>query len=54
MTISKNRYMNYLKVQKSGTINMFGYDREIQANYNECYKHFVDNKSETDFVEVEE
>ena len=51
--ISKARFMNYLKVQRSGKRNMFGYDLAIQKNYSACFKHFVDCKSEEDFKEVE-
>ena len=44
--ISKIRWKNYLKVQKSGKRNMYGYDMEIQNNYDEVYKHFEENKKE--------
>lgn len=48
-TISKTRFMSYLKVQESGTMNMFGYDITIQENYSEAYEHFVTNKNEESF-----
>lgn len=47
--ISKKRFENYLKVQKSGKINMFGYDFDIQHNYSNCFKHFITEKQEEDF-----
>lgn len=49
-SISKSRFLNYLKVQKSGRINMFGYDISIQKNYENCYKWFIDEKKEGDFI----
>jgi hypothetical protein len=49
MGVSKSRFMNYLKVQKSGKRNMFGYDFTVQKNYSALTKHFVDEKREEDF-----
>jgi hypothetical protein len=47
-TISKIRFMRYLKIQKSGKYNMFGLDRTIQHNnnYDLAYNHFVILKQE--------
>lgn len=47
--ISKTRFLNYLKIQKSGKINMYGYDFEIQKNYEKLYNHFITDKKEEDF-----
>ena len=30
--ITKSQFLNYLEVQKSGNINMFGYDTDIMFN----------------------
>lgn len=49
MSVTKSRFMNYLKVQQSGKRNMFGYDMTIQKYYDKLTKHFVDEKQETDF-----
>lgn len=49
MGVTKSRFMNYLKVQRSGKRNMFGYDMTIQKHYSELTKHFVDDKKEEDF-----
>lgn len=49
-TVSRTRFMNYLKVQESRSRNMFGYDRTIQKDgvYEQCYKHFVEEQREND------
>ena len=51
MRITKSRWKNYLKVQQSGKRNMFGYDMDIQKNYEAVYKHFEEDKKEEDFKE---
>ena len=46
--ITKSEFMDYLKVQKSGKINMFGYNTDIQRedNYSKCYTWFIDKKQD--------
>ena len=50
--ITRRRFMNYVKIQESGSRNMFGYDKLIQKddNYEKCYQHFVENKNEEDLT----
>lgn len=45
MEITKESFMIYIKVQQSGKRNMFGYDMDIQKNYEECFKHFIEDKN---------
>ena len=44
--ITKSQFLNYLQVQKSSKINMFGYDTDIQRedNYSKCHTWFIDKK----------
>jgi len=46
--ITKDQFLNYLKVQKSNKINMFGYDSDIQRgdNYSKAYTWFIEKKQE--------
>lgn len=50
--ISKKQFLNYLKVQESGEINMFGYSPDIQRenNYDICTKWFIDKKQEGSLI----
>jgi len=49
MRISRKRFLNYLKVQRSGKRNMFGYDLDIQKHYDKCYIHFVSKNKLEDY-----
>ena len=42
--ISKQQWEKYKEVQDSCKINMFGYDFDIQHNYEKCVNWFDDNK----------
>lgn len=46
--ITKDEFLDYLRVQKSGTRNMFGYNSDIQRNnnYETCYKWFIEKKQD--------
>lgn len=44
MEITFSRWDNYYKTQMKGKINMFGFDMDIQKNYDECFKHFEEDK----------
>lgn len=46
--ITKSDFEDYLRVQKSGAINMFGYNPDIQRedNYSKCYLWFIDKKQD--------
>ena len=48
--ITKDQFLNYLEVQKSGDRNMFGYDTDIQrgSNYPKCYEWFVEKNLNDD------
>lgn len=47
--ITKEQFLHYVKLQMSGTTNMFGFDKDIQRedNYSKCDEHFIKNKKET-------
>lgn len=48
--ISKTRWEIYYKVQRSGKRNMFGYDWDIQRNYDDIMEHFLVHKKTEDWV----
>lgn len=50
--VTKKQFENYLKVQKQGNINMFGYDPDIQRgdNYKTCYEWFIEKKQTGDLL----
>ena len=50
MNITKSRFDAFLKMQKSGKMNMLSYDMVLcqSGRYEACHAHFVDNKKESD------
>lgn len=51
--ITREQFLDYENVRKTGAINMFGYDSDIQRgdNYSKCYEWFID-KNLTDDLNI--
>ena len=52
MKITKQRFILFEKIRKSGKLNMWAFDAKLcnEERYTKCYKHFITNNKEEELT----